>query len=33
MAPQLSIREHSAASTIQEVEQELLREQPELAAV
>ncbi len=33
MAPQLRIKEHSAASTIQEVEQELLHEQPELAAV
>jgi diguanylate cyclase len=33
MAPQLRIREHSAASTIQEVEQALLNEQGELAAV
>jgi diguanylate cyclase len=33
MAPQLRIREHSAASTIQEVEQEFLNEQVELAAV
>jgi diguanylate cyclase len=33
MAPQLRIREHSAASTIQEAEQELLHEQAELAAV
>lgn len=33
MAPQLRIREHSAAATILEVEQEMLHEQAELAAV
>lgn len=33
MAPQLRIREHSAAATIVEVEQEMLNEQAELAAV